>query len=266
MWPYIITIVSAAGVALITGLIIKDISRKWKAVIATLVIITVVGQVFAIRADQRRQQLAQYSGILEGPALTLLSPRQGIYPTLKLGHSSVFFSWQGAQGQPILRMFEDTELVIWIEDKQLKVSIQIRDSHGELIAEVIGNEWRLREDNLWDRNYDENALEVRNTEGDITLQIILEENYIQFAAKMYSQNGTGFGIGSKTLTQEDIMSIDEDDESIMTIAASDSPKELVVGEVIGVLEVRPSGHPLELLIEPIFRYPSDLHLGERIIE
>lgn len=264
MWPYIITIVSTAGIALITGLIIKDIPREWKVVIATLIIITVVGQVFAIRAEQQRQQIAKYSGILEGPALTLLSPRQDIYPKLKLGNSSALFIWQGSQGQPILRMFEDNELIIWIEDGRLKVSTQIRDCHGDLIAEIIGNEWRLRKDNLWDRNYDKNALEVRDTEGDVILQIILTEDYIQFAAKMYSRDGAGFGIGSKTLTQEDIMRHDE--ESVIIIAASDSPKEVRVGDVVGVMEPRPPGQPLELVIEPIFRYPSDLHLGERIIE
>ena len=261
MWPYYITIGSTAAVALIAWLI-KDIPLKLKVLITILIILAVIGQVFAIRAGQQRQQIAKYSGILEGPTLTLLSPRQDIYPKLKLGNSSAFFSWQGSQGQPILRMFEDIELVIWIEDGQLKVSTLIRDSHGELIAEIIGNEWRLRKDNLWDRNYDKNALEVRDTEGDVILQIILTEDYIQFAAKMYSRDGAGFDIGSKTLTQEDI--IGHEEGSCKIVAASDSPKEVTVGDVVGIIEVRPPGQPLELVIEPIFRYPSDLHLGERI--
>lgn len=46
--------------------------------------------------------------------------------------------------------------------------------------------------------------------------------------------------------------------------ASDGPKEVKAGDVTGILEVRPQGHSLELVIEPIFRYPSDLHLGKRI--
>jgi len=159
-------------------------------------------------------------------------------------------------------MFKDNELVIWIGDGRLKVSAQIRNSRGELVAEIIGNEWKLRKDNLWDRNYDKNALEVRDAKGDVILQIVLQEDYIQFAAKMYSQDGAGFGIGSTTFTQEDIRRHEEG--SVKIVAASDGPKEVMVGDVTGVLEVRPPGQPVVLMIEPIFRYPSDLHLGERI--
>lgn len=262
MWPYI-TIGSTALVVLITWLI-EDIPLNLKVPTTILILIAVIGQVFTIRADRQRQQIAKYSGILESPTLTLLSPTQDIYPKLKLGNSSTFFSWHGSQGQPIFRMFEDNKLVIWIEDGQLKVSTQIRDSHGELIAEIIGDEWRLRKDNLWDRNYNKNALEVRDTEGDVILQIVLKEDYIQFAAKMYSRDGAGFGIGSKTFTQEDIIRHKEGSGKI--VAASDGPKEVTVGNVVGVMEVRPPGQPLGLVIEPIFRYPSDLHLGERIIK
>ena len=260
MWPYI-TIGSTALVALITWLI-KDIPLKLKVGITILILVAVIGQAFTIKAEQQRQQIAKYSGILKGPALTLLSPRQDIYPKLKLGNSNTFFSWQGPQGQPIFRMFEDNELVIWIEDGRLKVSTQIRDPHGELVAEIIANEWRLRKDNLWDRNYDKNALEVRDAKGDVVLQVVLKEDYVQFAAKMYSRDGAGFAIGSATFTQEDIRRHEEG--SLKIVAAADGPKEIKIGDVTGVLEVRPPGHPLELVIEPIFRYPSELHLGERI--
>ena len=262
MWPYI-TIANTAVVALITWLI-KDIPLNLKVVITILILITVVGQIFTLRARQQRQQIAKYSGVLKGPALTLLSPSQNIYPKLKLGNSNAFLFWQGPQGQPIFRMFKDNELVIWIEDGRLKVSTQIRDCHGELIAEIIGNDWKLRKDNLWDRNYDKNALEVRDAKGDVILQIVLQEDYIQFAAKMYSRNGDGFGIGTETFTQEDIRRHEE--KSLKIVAASDGPKEVTVGDVTGVMEVRPPGQSLMLMIEPIFRYPSDLHLGERIIE
>ena len=260
MWPYI-TIGSTAIVALITWLI-KDTPLKLKIGITILILIALIGQVFTIRAKQQRQQIAKYSGVLKGPALTLLSPRQNIYPKLKLGNSNAFLFWQGPQGQPIFRMFKDNELVIWIEDGRLKVSTQIRNSHGELVTEIIGNEWKLRKDNLWDRNYDKNTLEVRDAKGDVILQIVLQEDYIQLAAKMYSRDGAGFGIGSTTFTQEDIRRHEE--KSFKIVAASDGPKEIMVGDVTGVLEVRPSGQSLVLMIDPIFRYPSDLHLGERI--
>ena len=170
--------------------------------------------------------------------------------------------WQGPQGEALIRLFDDNELIIWVENDRLKVSTQIRDSHGELVAEIIGNEWKLRKDNLWDRNYGKNALEVRDANGDVILQVVLKEDYVQFAAKMYSPNGAGFGIGSTNFTQEDIRK--QKEESLGIVAAADGPKEVKVGDVIGVLEVCPPGHSLKLVIEPIFQYPSDLHLGECI--
>lgn len=260
MWPYV-TIGSTALIALITWLI-QDISLKFKIGITILILIALVGQVFASRAENQRQQAAKYLGVLKGPAFIILSPIQDIYPKLKLGDSNTFLSWQAPQGQLLLSIFEDNELVISIEKGRLKLSTQIRDTHGELVAEIIGNEWKLRKENLWDRNYDKNALEVRDAKGDVVLQVALKEDYVQFAAKMYSRDRAGFGIGSATFTQEDIRRHEEG--SLKIVAAADGPKEVKVGDVTGVLEVRPSSHPLELVIEPMFRYPSDLHLGERI--
>lgn len=260
MWLYI-TIGSTTIIALVTWFI-KAVPLRFKIVITVLILITLIGQAFIIRSEHQRQQAAKYSGVLRGPALTILSPIKDIYPKLKLGDSNTFLSWQGPQGQPLLSMFEDNELVIWIEKGRLKVSTQIRDPHGELVAEIIGNEWRLRRDNLWERNYDKNALEVRAAKGDVILQIVFKEDYVQFAAKMYNRNGAGFGIGSATFTQEDIARHEEG--SLKIVAAADGPKEVKIGDVTGVLEMRPLGHPLELVIEAIFRYPSELHLGERV--
>jgi len=221
-----------------------------------------MGQVFTIAAEHQRQQAAKYSGVLRGQALTILSPIQDIYPKLKLGDSNSFLSWQGPQGQSLLSVFEDNGLTIFIEKGRLKLSTQIRDAHGELVAEIIDNEWKLRKENLWDRNYDKNALEVRDAKGDVVLQIVLKEDYVQLAAKMYSRDGAGFGIGSTTFTQEDISRHEEG--SLKIVATADGPKEVKIGDVTGVLEVRPPAHPLDLVIEPIFRYPSELHLGERV--
>jgi len=260
MWPYI-TIGSTTIIALITWFI-KAVPLKFKIGITVLILIALIGQLFIVRSEQQRQQAAKYSGVLRGPALTILSPIKDIYPKLKLGDSNTFFSWQGDQGQSLLSMVEGNELVISIEKGRLKLSTQIRDTHGELVAEIIGNEWKLRKENLWERNYDKNALEVRDAKGDVVLQVVLKEDYVQFAAKMYGRDGAGFGIGSATFTQEDIRRHEEG--SLKIVAAADGPKEVKIGDVTGVLEVRPPGHPLELVIEPIFRYPSELHLGERV--
>ena len=92
------------------------------------------------------------------------------------------------------------------------------------------------------------------------MQVILQKDYVQFSAKMYGSNGEGFAIGGSQFTEEDIIKHEQGELKI--VAASDGPKEVKVGDITGVLEIRPPGQPLELVIQPIFKYPSDLHLGE----
>ncbi len=257
--------------------IIKDAPGWSKTLIIVLVAASVTVGVFALREEARKKRLTKYAGVLKGPSLAIVSTAQGTYPKLKVGNSNTFLTWQGPKGEALIRVFDDNGLTIWAERTllrrwwkfltpteivQLKVSTKLRDTHGELVAEIIGNEWKLRKENLWDRNYDNNALEVRDDKGDVVLQIVLCEAYVQFAAKMYGQDGAGFGIGSKTITQEDIRRHEEG--SLPIVAAADGPKEGRIGDVTAVLEVHPPGIPMGLVIQPIFRYPSDLHLAERI--
>lgn len=275
IWVYLALGIPAA-IAVIDW-IIKDAPGWSKTLIILLVVASVTVGVFALRAEERKKQLTKYAGVLKGPSLAMLSTAQETYPKLKLGNSNTFLTWQGPEGEALVRVFDDNDLTIWTEKTlsrrwwkfwsltesvQLKVSTKIRDTHGELVAEIIGNEWKLRKENLWDRNYDNNALEARDDKGDVVLQIVLYEDYVQFAAKMHSQNGAGFGIGSAAFTEEHRRRHEE--ESLKIVAAADGLKGVKVGDVTGVLEVRPPSHPLELVIQPIFRYPSDLHLGERI--
>ena len=259
IWLYV-TAVATAIIAVVGWLITKEASLWLKGGIVFLIIVALIAQIFIVRAQIQEREASRYAGVLEGKPITILSTNQQVYPRLKLGNSNVFFNYEGPQGELIIEMFDDTGLTIWIEDEQLKVSCRIRDSKGELIAEIIGNEWKVKQSNAWDRNFNINALEVKDERGDVVLQVVLKEGYIQFAAKMYSSSGEGFAIGSSVFTEEDFLKHEQGELKI--VAPVDGPKEVSVGDVTGVLEIRPTGIPLELFIEPIFKYPSDLHLGE----
>ena len=51
-------------------------------------------------------------------------------------------------------------------DGKLMVSTMIRDSSGNVLAELRRNEWKVAPPpKTWDRNYTDNALEVVNAEG-----------------------------------------------------------------------------------------------------
>jgi len=234
IWFYLPAV--ATGIIAVVGWVItKEVSLWLKGVIVFLILIAVTAQIFVARTEIKEKKASRYSGVLKGAPITILSAGQEVYPQLKLGDSRVFFNWQGSKGKPMFKIFEDNDITFWIDNDRLRLSTKIRNKNGEMIAQLIGNEWKVKPEKLWGRNYSDNALEIVDEAGDVVLQVILEEDHVQFAAKMYSSNGQGVGLGS-----------------------TEDPK---IG-VVGVIEIAPPGQPLKLFIEPIFKYPSELHLGE----
>lgn len=260
VWVYI-TLGVTAAIAII-GWILQDMAGWLKILIMAFLLIAIAAQLLAHKAEKKERDILRYFGKLRGGTVTLLSTRQKVYPKLKLGNSDTFFHWRGPEGQPLFTFLDDTALAIRLENGELKVSTKIRNKNGQLVAEIIGNEWKLKKEKLWDRNYNRSALEVKDEQGDVVLQVLMKEDYIQFAAKMYSSDGYGFAIGSKEFTEEDMRRHTRGESKIL--ATQDGPREVKVGDITAALEKSPPGYPLELFIEPIFKYPSDLHLGERL--
>jgi hypothetical protein len=237
MWAIIVVLIISAVIA-----VLNAISKKptpWLTYLLIALILLALGlQIYGAIKEEKEKAVNRYAGILAGDKTTLLSTSQAAYPKLKLGASETYFVWQGPEGKPIFQFFEDNELTIWIDHGQLKLSTKIRNRSGNIVAEIIGNEWRVKEGEMWERNYNKNALEVKNPEGEVILQVVVEKEYIQFAAKMYDKNGNGVAIGD-----------------------SETPG---LGRH-GVIEITGADHPqLELRIKPIFKYPAELHLGELV--
>ena len=180
------------------------------------------------RQDEARKA---YSGQLENQPKILLSTENNIYPKLEFGDSGSMIVWVGPTDKPIFNIGGDP-LTIEIAGEQLIVSATIRNKDGQIVAEIIQNEWKVNPQNSWDRNYTKNALEVRDPSGDIVLQVRLVEDRVQFQAKMYASNKTGIAF--------------------------------VKGPGGGYIERSTPERPFRSIISPIFKYPSDIHFGELI--
>ena len=134
---------------------------------------------------------------------------------------------------------KNSVLRIEVLDGKLLVSTQMRDSHGNLIAEVIQNEWRVSPA-AWDKNYNDNAFEVRNAEGKIVLQVRVLPDRIQLQGDWPTGNGH-------------------------FVRLVDSGKHNVpVGSRGLILQYDGKDDPHLPQIKPLFQYPSDLHLGELV--
>ena len=228
-----IVLIVIAFLLAIIGWFKRDTVPFYVTVIVVVLLASVaIFQIIVEIKETKEKEKSKYTGIIKSKTKILLSSKDNIYPKLELGDGGTVFAWGGKEGEPMFKIFEDSHITILIEDDQLKVSSIIRNKNG-IIAELIKNEWKINPNNSFDRNYSQNALEVKDNNGDIVLQVKHVGDRIQFQGKFYDVNGNAVGIGKDRSGRG------------------------------GVIEKTGPNHPeLELRIEPIFKYPSDLHLGE----
>ena len=148
----------------------------------------------------------------------------------KTGLISNYFMWRGEVfTDPNGTIFcDDGEPLVSIrygEDGRILLSAKIRNEKGELIAEIRDNEWKFNSDLLFDRNYTNFAIEVRERTGNVVLQVADLGDVIHFEGILRCRNGRTFTVGR--------------DER---------------GAVFGF-------GPNTVSIPEIFEYPSALHFG-----
>lgn len=205
----------------------------WCAIISIiLAVLYFVVQQCQYHGDKSK---AQYSGMLTKKNI-LLSAEKDILPKFELGDSGAIIEWNGPQGGPVFNKFKDIKLIVFTNDGVLKISTLIRDQNGAVIAKIEDNEWQVaRPPKIFDRNYNNYALEVVNENNEVVLQIKLVKDRVQFQGVLYDSNGNGLFIGTG----------------------------LRNGEKRGVIQVlSPSFPNTTFVIKPMFKYPSDRHLGE----
>ena len=119
---------------------------------------------------------------------------------------------------------------IKIQNNKLFLSAVVRDSHGDLIAEIKDNEWSLNRDNHFDRNYSDSAIEIRDRAGRVVLQAVHFGDIINLRGILRCSDGSGWVLDSS------------DRQSMMShFFAGKNPREEII---------------------PICNYPSVRHLGD----
>jgi hypothetical protein len=183
----------------------------------------------------------EYSGLLK----TILDANKNV-TTIEIGTSGVRFTDGAKNGGYDLNSLEeflrDSALKIENENGQIKVSIRVLDSNKSVIAEIIRNEWSVStKPTSWDRNYNENSLEVKDNSGKIVLQVTALPDRIRLQVIFTMKNGNKF-----CLIQSNGISRSRD---YALIKFSTPPEQF-------------NGDDPELTIQPLFKYPSDRHLHE----
>jgi hypothetical protein len=158
-----------------------------QAAVALGIILTGLGgwgaYVFSQRVATEKEARTASSGRLTPPKRTVvLSAADSVWPLLEIGESGSMFRYTGPRSGNLFDLGADTRLRIIREDDQVKISVVIRDETGQIIAELIDNQWNVNPHNSYDRNYKSDALEVRDPSGDIVLQVRLLPDRIRFQA------------------------------------------------------------------------------------
>lgn len=187
----------------------------------------------------RPEIVPKYSGILTPHRRLLFSSAGGgTLPKLEIGDSGATFGYAGPSGQPLFQIFANSSLTIELINNQVEVSTQIRDKSGHFVAELVRNVWKVTPPpGTWDRNYTDDALEVKDARGRIVLQVRALPDRIQLQGEWWNEQGDGLRIVKRPDLQPGVRG--------------------------GLLQpLTRNSDPDEPRIEPLFEYPSDQHFGQ----
>jgi hypothetical protein len=201
------------------------------------ILVILLGFAYACLQYFKPDWITTYSGILSPRNTLLFSPDGGKITKIQIGQSRVFIvnpdDPRAAQLCPALRT---TEFRVENIGGEVKVSAQMLDREGHLIAELVRNEWKVAPPpRTWDRNYTDDALEVRDARGLVVLQVRALKDRVQLQGQWRIDMGPPNGIRQLTVRENPERGAE------LNISPADA--------------VPPP-------IAPIFEYPSDRHLGE----
>jgi hypothetical protein len=179
-------------------------------------------------------------GKLEAEAKILFSTknRENAITIIEIGDSGTKFFWGGKEGSPMFN-FYGSDIIVEAIGNSTKITTQIKDDNGDLVAEIIRNEWKVAPPpKTWDRNYSNDVLEVINPKGKVVLQVRVLPDRIQLQGEWRGDANHG----------------------IRLVKSDDIRQAGGVFVVFGPM--LPNGPPNSPEIKRIFAYPSEFHFGE----
>lgn len=199
--------------------------------IIILLLFTAMINVYITKQEEEKEKYSKSSGLISGE----LKNKSIIYPVINLGGAK-FVLTGGSNALPFKHLGKpiiDDPLEVWIENNELKISAVVRDKSGKIMAILEANEWQVNPNNVLDRNFDKNAVEVINEKGEVILQADFNGKEVNFAGIFTRQDGWKVAIGPAPYGEG------------------------------GMFEFRPPNENIETSFNKIFRYPSEQHPGER---
>jgi len=189
--------------------------------LAACTIFGAVGVVLAIYTYYHGERQRASSG-------TLSPSYRGTGLYLSVGREKFYL--EPSTGGVVLADHRDPILTIRDVGGRLLVSTRIRNEKGDLIAELRDNDWTYQATMIFDRNYNDHVLEIKDSRGEVPLQVIDFGATVHIAGIFRCKNGW-------TVT---------------------------MGRILGghtAFDIRSPGAPSRFEITPVCKYPSAKYLG-----
>jgi hypothetical protein len=215
---------------------LRRIQLKWR-IVATFVLVCIfVGSFWPTAyAQWREEQAAALEGDLIGAGAAINDGKPHGFPLLQMGESVIVMTPVGVAD--IMPFFPDAGIRIEWGLKSLPLlTTTVRDYNGNLVAEVVRNHWRVYPTYCADKNYTEDALEVKDTAGHVVLQVRILKDRVLLLGEWWDNQGNGVRLM----------------RPLVTTPTKGS----------GIVRMNRQNQFLNELVQPIFKYPSKDHWGE----
>jgi hypothetical protein len=142
-----------------------------------------------ISVTYRSQHAALLKGVLHSPDDG--KDHRGKPIHIQVGQGTTSLLWNGPDGGPQFANYRN-EFKVWRDQRGwLQISTTIRDENDNLVGSIDSNVWQVSasQSECWDKNYTDNALEIKDGQGRVLLQVVLFPDKIQLQAQWHSKKG-----------------------------------------------------------------------------
>jgi hypothetical protein len=186
---WLLTLVALADLVLSFGKLaqVTGIWRLGLDLLFAMIGLTVSGPVLY------EQYRIQYAALLNGTMKAPSPPAnyQTIKPVIHLGEATGGFVWGGPNGGSLFKIATDKLTIERDNHGNIQFSTVIRDKTGNLVVEVKKNRWEVSNSKqaCWDKNYTDDALEVKDGRGRVVLQVQLLPNGVRLQGEWHDEHG-----------------------------------------------------------------------------
>jgi len=159
---------------------------------------------------------------------------------LEIGKSRINLIYNNSLLPP---MFDKIDSYIKLKNVNgdIFLTTDVHDKTGALIVNIIDNHWTVSDSQavLWEKNFTNDSLEIKDKRGHIVLQVELLCNRVRIQGEWWDEYGNGV-----RYVQQHFNSSRKGG--------------------VAMVKLDKDNHPKEPHIKPIFKYPSNKYFGKKI--